>query len=644
MLFQISSFLLLCHLATLNSLTQSPTEILEQAISLYNNQHKREAIATAQLAVAADTSYYHAINFLGVVSHDLGDTDQARDYYQAAIAISPDYHGTWTNLGLLQRQTGFYQESFQAFEKALSLSPNDPSANNGMGLALHYLKRSTESIQYYNLALQHKPQFAEAMYNKGVSEMHIGEPQLAAKSYFLALEMDTNYVEAMINLASIHHRFGNIDMARTYYAMSLKCDRASIEDKIMSHTNMGVAYLMDYDGDQAIFHFLNARRLLEHQLSVVINQNQNQNQQEQEQSNTESATTTTATATKHKNKDGAWKNGDPTIDALVNQLVENLAHFSKTRTALCDWNLYEERLHELVHACDEQLDKGHQSALLPFDTLLLPVNPAWTLKVALKHSSQWEDEDRYTFLHGGSVATDANDAAETAASSSSSSSSSRLKIGYISHDFNDHPTAHMIEGLFVHHRSNKYNTYAYSYGKNDNSVFRKRISTEVEHFIDIATYNYEKSASVIYQDQIDILYDLQCHTRGNRVEIVAVKPSPIVVNFLIYPGAMGAKWIDYLISDTIVTPVELAKAHYKAKLCLFPTTYQVNYYSKIDYIDYKEGQQRTDTGVRASVDLRFENEQELDTGKYFGRKKNKNRLHTHTHVVTKKKRKEKIPF
>ena len=66
-----------------------------------------------------------------------------------------------------------------------------------------------------------------------------------------------------------------------------------------------------------------------------------------------------------------------------------------------------------------------------------------------------------------------------------------------------------------------------------------RIKNEIEHFVDIATYNYQLSAETIYNDHIDVLYDLQCHTRGNRVEIVAVRPSPIIVNFLIYPGAMG---------------------------------------------------------------------------------------------------------
>ena len=185
----------------------------------------------------------------------------------------------------------------------------------------------------------------------------------------------------------------------------------------------------------------------------------------------------------------------------------------------------------------------------------------------------------------------------------------RLKLGYISHDFNDHPTAHMIEGIFVHHRHSKYETYAYSYGKNDNSVFRKRIVNEVEHFVDIAAVNYQKSANIIHRDQIDVLYDLQCHTRGNRVEIMAVKPSPIVVNFLIYPGAMGARWIDYLVGDSVVTPPEHAKAHYKAKLVLLPATYQVNYYPRQDYM---QSHNSKDNGVRASIDSRFENEQELD--------------------------------
>ena len=72
--------------------------------------------------------------------------------------------------------------------------------------------------------------------------------QAAAQSYFRALEIQPDYVEAMINLASVHHRHGSLDMARRYYEMALGVARAAVDDRIMLHTNLGVTYVMDYDG------------------------------------------------------------------------------------------------------------------------------------------------------------------------------------------------------------------------------------------------------------------------------------------------------------------------------------------------------------------------------------------------------------
>ena len=367
------------------SSSSSPTT-LEQAIDLYNNNHKEQALAVALLVIQRDPTYFHAYNFVGVVQHDLGDTSSALDYYEQAIQLSSEYHGTWTNVGLLYRQLGHIEKSRRAFAKALELSPTSAAAHNGMGLALHYAGKSAASIPYYNKALALQPDFAEAMYNKGVSEMHVGEPQQAAASYYHAIEMNGKYVEAMINLASIHHRFGQIEMARTYYAMALTCGHASIEDQIMSHTNMGVAYLMDYDGDRAMHHFHSARKLLEHQLSVLIGTASGGKGVPGRGQGSASGSGQGNDGAQGSDDDGGnnkdlsfetWKHKHPSIESIVAQLVENLAHFSKTRTALCDWELYSERLFELVQACDEQLNQGLSSALLPFDTLLLPVNPAW---------------------------------------------------------------------------------------------------------------------------------------------------------------------------------------------------------------------------------------------------------------------------
>ena len=522
--------------------------------------------------------------------------------HERSTAIDPNYAGTWSNLGLLLRQVGEVQASRSAFERSLQLDPKAAAAHNGLGLALHYQGDPVGAIPHYDRALALDPNFAEAMYNRGVSQMHAGAVQAAAQSYFLALELKPDYVEAMINLASVHHRHGSLDMARQYYGMALGVAGASVDDQIMVHTNLGVTYVMDYDGERALAHFGEARALLQLQREVLLG---------------EARAVASGSGSTYKNASAraTWKHQDVTIASVETELRANTAHFSRTRTAQCDWELYWPRLYEIFAECDAEMMRGKEASLLPFDTLLLPTpSSAWTLRVARSHSVKWEGTDKYA-----PMALDPALLPVSTASSGDGSRRDRLRIGYVSHDFNDHPTAHMAEGLFEHHDTTRYAVTAYSYGKNDESVFRARIESAVESFVEMAALDFVESAQLIRDDRLHVLFDLQCHTRGNRIEITAVKPAPIIVNFLIYPGPMGAAWIDYLVADAVVTPVEHARHSYLSKLLLMPVTYQVNYYPREDYVrigadDRINGdqQKQAPSPKRAAVDPRFEDAIDID--------------------------------
>ena len=599
--------------------TAVPTAIalLEEAITLYRNGDKREAAGLAERVIEAQPGYAHALNFLGVVRHDLGEPALALVAYERSVALNPEYAGAWSNMGLLLRQVGQVVRSREAFQRSLAIDPNAAIAHNGLGLAIHYLGDPAAAVPHYDRAIELDPNFAEAVYNRGVSLMHTGAVQRAAADYFHALELQPDYVEAMINLASVHHRHGTLEMARSYYEMALGVPDAAVDDRIMVHTNLGVTYVMEYDGEGALAHFGSARALLLLQREVLVGE----------------ASTASADQRKNTTERASWKDQKITLSSIDTELRANAAHFSRTRTALCDWELYWPRLFDMFASCDAEMAAGNQASLLPFDTLLLPTpSSSWTLRVARSHSIKWENSQIYTPLALDPVVM--LPFSTRMAAASKLVKGGRLRFGYISHDFNDHPTAHMAEGLFVHHDRSRYAVSAYSYGKNDLSVFRARIEDAVESFVEMATLTFIESAQRIRDDQLHVLYDLQCHTRGNRIEIAAVKPAPIIVNYLIYPGPMGAAWIDYLVADAVVAPAERAHQSYLSKLLIMPATYQVNYYPREDYIriseegnQHLEGQRenadddntfeqqsqlRVQKPKRAAVDPRFEKAEEMD--------------------------------
>jgi predicted O-linked N-acetylglucosamine transferase (SPINDLY family) len=104
---------------------------------------------------------------------------------------------------------------------------------------------------------------------------------------------------------------------------------------------------------------------------------------------------------------------------------------------------------------------------------------------------------------------------------------------------------------------------------------RPRLETGVDRFIDIRNMNDSTAATMISDLEIDIAVDLKGFTRGERAGILAYRPAPIQVNYLGYPGTMGADFIDYIIADSIVIPMEDDR-YYSERVVRLPDCYQVN--------------------------------------------------------------------
>ena len=148
-------------------------------------------------------------------------------------------------------------------------------------------------------------------------------------------------------------------------------------------------------------------------------------------------------------------------------------------------------------------------------------------------------------------------------------------IGYLSEDFRNHPVGHLTCGLYQLHNRRDFKVYAYSYGKDDGSSYRRQIMLGCDRFVDIRSLNSLEAARRIYDDRVDILVELGGHTAGSRLDICALRPAPIQVTYLGFPGTTGAKFIDYIITDKIVSP-ETHDRYYSEKMVYVPHCYQVN--------------------------------------------------------------------
>lgn len=153
--------------------------------------------------------------------------------------------------------------------------------------------------------------------------------------------------------------------------------------------------------------------------------------------------------------------------------------------------------------------------------------------------------------------------------------SRRPRLGLLSYDFREHPVSQLIVELLERMHGGRFELWLYSTGPDDGSALRSRVAAAADHFIDLRGASDREAARRVREDGIDLLIDLQGQTRGQRQGILAHRPAPLQVAFLGYPGSTGASYMDYLIGDPLVTPLELAGL-YTEKIAQMPGTFQPN--------------------------------------------------------------------
>jgi predicted O-linked N-acetylglucosamine transferase (SPINDLY family) len=151
----------------------------------------------------------------------------------------------------------------------------------------------------------------------------------------------------------------------------------------------------------------------------------------------------------------------------------------------------------------------------------------------------------------------------------------RIRLAYVSADFHAHATAVLMAGVFEHHDRSRFETVAISFGRDDGSPLRGRVQSAFERFLDVRGKSDADVARLMRALEIDIAVDLKGYTSEARPTVFSFRPAPVQVNYLGFPGTMGAPFMDYLIADPIVVP-EAHKPFYSEQIVWLPDTYQAN--------------------------------------------------------------------
>ena len=156
----------------------------------------------------------------------------------------------------------------------------------------------------------------------------------------------------------------------------------------------------------------------------------------------------------------------------------------------------------------------------------------------------------------------------------SNSSNKKIKVGYFSPDFHEHPVSYLMAEVFELHDRSQFEIYGFSFGKLSNDAMRQRVSDSMDHFLDVAQKTPLEIATLSRQIGIDIAIDLCGFTENARTEIFALRAAPVQVSYIGFLGSSGAEYIDYLIADEVIIPPHLR--HFYSEKIIYLPSYQAN--------------------------------------------------------------------
>lgn len=211
------------------------------------------------------------------------------------------------------------------------------------------------------------------------------------------------------------------------------------------------------------------------------------------------------------------------IDANLDELQGAYIH---AKSHCCDWSNFDSDCSKLI----DGIGKGLPVAS-PFAILGLPVTAEDQLKCARTFVGRTIGFANPPLWRGEIYSHD------------------RIRIAYVSADFQDHATAHLMAGMLEHHDRTRFSTIAISLGANDGSAMRGRLTKAFGRFVDCFGKSDAEIAALMRDMEIDIAIDLKGYTQDSRPAVFAMRPAPVQVNYLGYPSTMGANFVDYLLAD-----------------------------------------------------------------------------------------------
>ena len=459
--------------------------------------------------------------------HHKGQFAKAATLYRKILAQNPKNADALHLLGVIEYQRKNPSAAIALIDRAIKLSPNNAVFFSNRGNALKDLKHLDEALASYDSALAIKPDFAEALNNRGNTLQELKRFDDALESYHRCLAIKPAYAKALNSRGNALRELKRFDDALASYdrALATKPDFAEAlnnRGNTLRDLNRFEEALTNYDRALAIkadyAAALSNRGIVLRDLKRFV-----------EALNS--------------------------FDRALAIEPDNAFLFGlrlNCQMMICDWRGLGDNFCRLA-----EIIASGRKASGPFFVLATPLSAA--LQKSCSEIYVREECPGNSLLpriegvykHG------------------------RIRLGYFSADLHNHPIAYLAAELFERHDRAKFEVIAFSFAPPTRDAMRMRLEKAFDRFFEVSAMSDKGVALLARSLEIDIAVDLNGFTQGNRTDVFAMRAAPIQVNYLGYPGTMGADYIDYLIADSIVIP-ENQQQHYAEKIAYLPDTYLAN--------------------------------------------------------------------
>ena len=484
-----------------------------------------EALASYEQALRLQPDFARALNNRGNALRELQRLEEAVECFEQALRLDPRYALALYNRSNALLELERHEAALRSYDRLLELSPDDAEALAHRGIALLHLERGAEALASLDQALLRRPDFPLALNNRGNALRFLRRPEEAVRCYEQALHHSPDSPEMLVNCGDALMDLQQSARALQLYDRALRLRPESAE-------------LFRKRGDALLALRRAAAALESYQRSLQL---------------------------RPAHPDALFSAGMCLI--VLKRFEEARDYFQKLCELDADYPYARGYLlHACLRVCDWSNAERYRGELVAAVSRGTPADVPFSF-LPVSDSADSQLQCARTFVG------DRYPAREAAHPGRPIRTHERIRLAYVSGDLRNHIVARLLVGVFEKHDRQRFEVNAIALRPPElDHPFGRRVRDAFDSFVDVSQRSDAEIVQTMRDMEIDIAIDIAGFTEGQRTDIFARRGAPVQVNYIGFPGTMGAPYMDYIIADDFVIP-RSSRVHYAEKAVYLPDSF-----------------------------------------------------------------------